>query len=70
MENRNALHMLIILCTSMMLFPYLLVKRLLYLFDPVIAVISKSLLTAMRADGVHCHWDSEPPKSAVCGAAS
>lgn len=53
----------------MMLLPCLLRDCFIY-FELMIAVINKSLLIAVRADGICCHCDSKLPKSAVCGAAS
>lgn len=53
----------------MMLLPCLLRDCFIY-FELMIAVINKSLLIAVHADGICCHCDSKLPRSAVCGAAS
>lgn len=50
-------------------FPVFWLRDCFIYFELMIAVINKSMLIAVRADGVHCHCGSESP-SAVCGAAS
>lgn len=51
-------------------FPIFWLRDCFIYFELMIAVINKSVLIAVRADGVHCHCDSKLPKRAVCGAAS